>query len=202
MNTRNQPRGFTLVEILVVMVLIAIIAAFATPAMNSILKGSKLSLAGDELIRELNLARQIALRDNAPVEFRFYSVSDPDQPQSPEKYRAYQAVRRISEEETVPLTEVTSLPDAVIFSESTTYSKLLGANVVESEVEAIDGEATDLHGARYKSFQFMTDGGTNLSNNLWFVTLVRETAGESELPDDFVTVQIDPFTGKIQRYEK
>jgi uncharacterized protein (TIGR02596 family) len=214
-NCRNSKNAaFTLVEILVVLVIIGIIAAFAGPAMTSILKGSKMTTAADKLVQELNLARQVAIRDNSPVEFRIFEVSDPDQPGNEEAYRAYQASRKIydlanpSKYIVEPVSQVIKLPDATIFSPESKYSTLISdSHLIRGSVRKEDGESDFVVGANYVSFQFMTDGSTNLAttdaDNLWFFTIVRETEEiDGGTPKEFVTIQIDPFTGKIRRYEK
>jgi len=210
---RSSAGGFTLVEILVVLVIIAIIAAFAMPAMTSVLRGSKMTLAGDQIVRDLSLARQVALKDNAPVEFRFYRVADPEQPGGVEAYRAYQAVRKLydprdSEKfEIEAVTEVRDLPDAVVISDSSQFSTLIGGSeLIEGTVETGVGESQRVEGEDYKSFIFMTDGAVNLpdlggSSDLWYFTIVRETDDPAK-PKEFVTVQLDPVTGHVHRYDK
>jgi uncharacterized protein (TIGR02596 family) len=206
--------AFTLAEILVVLVIIAIIAAFAMPAMNSVLRGSKLTLAADQLVRDLNLARQVAVKDNSPVEFRFYKIDDPEQPGAEKAYRSYQACRRLydprdsSNFEVEAVTPVRDLPDAVVISDSATYSTLIAdTDVIDNKVESGNGESSRVEGENYKSFIFLTDGALNLPDlqgttlNLWHFTLVRETDDPSD-PKEFVTIQIDASTGHIRRYDK
>ncbi len=206
--------GFTLAEILVVLVIIAIIAAFAMPAMNSVLRGSKMTLAADQLVRDLNLARQVAVKDNSPVEFRFYKIDDPEQPGAEKAYRAYQAIRRLYDPrdsdkfEIESVTPIRDLPDAVVISDSAQFSTLItDPDVIDNKVDTGSGEASRVESESYKSFIFLTDGALNLpdlqgsSLILWYLTLVRETDDPSD-PKEFVTIQIDPSTGHIRRYDK
>ena len=58
----------------------------------------------------------------------------------------------------------------------------------------------------YQAIRFLPDGSTNLgrgANNHWTLTLVNWNPNfqPNELPSDFVTLQIDPFTSKVRRYE-
>jgi len=210
----NQTKAFTLVEILVVLVIIGIIAAFAGPAMNAILKSSKMTTAADQLVRELSLARQVAVRDNSPVEFRIFFTSDPTQPGDEEAYRAYQASRKIYDpvdpaSYTVePVGKLIMLPDATEFAEDPTFSTLLtDTGMIRGTVKNDEGESQAIIGKNYISFLFNTDGSTSLvkidPRKLWYFTVVRETDELSgSEPEEYATIQINPFTGKTQRYEK
>ena len=211
----TRTAAFTLAEILVVLVIIAIIASFAMPAMNSVLRGSKMTVAADQLVRDLNLARQVAVKDNAPVEFRFYEIEDPEQPGAERAYRSYQAVRRLYDPrdtdkyEIEAVTPIHDLPDAVVVSDDAQYSTLIAdSDIIDNKVESGNGEADRVEGASYKSFIFLTDGSLNLADLrggssliLWYLTLVRETDDPAD-PKEFVTIQIDPSTGHIRRYDK
>ncbi len=206
--------AFTLVEILVVLLVIAIIAAFAMPAMNSVLRGSKMTIAGDDIVRAMNMARQVAVKDSAPVEFRFYYVDDPEQPGAAEAYRSFQAVRKLydprntSEYEVEAVTPVTDLPDAVVFSDNGQFSTLLGKDeLVRDQVKSGHGESERVEGVDYRAIIFLPDGSVNLPDRrgstllLWYLTIVRETDDLND-PKEFVAIQLDPVTGHVHRYDK
>ncbi|MCD9086513.1 GspH/FimT family pseudopilin [Stenotrophomonas sp. SY1] len=59
--------GFTLVELMVTIAVLAIIAAIAVPSMQGIIKSNRLSAASTELVAALQLARAEAVRRNARV---------------------------------------------------------------------------------------------------------------------------------------
>ena len=94
-----RERGFTLIEILVVLAIIAVIVTFTVPNLEPVLKGSKLKQAADDLERALANAQQVALTQNHPVEVRFFRYNDPDSPGSEEYFRSYQAVQVITSAE-------------------------------------------------------------------------------------------------------
>lgn len=59
--------GFTLIELMVTIAVLAIIAAIAAPAMQSLIAANRLSAASTEVVTALQLARTEATRRNAPV---------------------------------------------------------------------------------------------------------------------------------------
>lgn len=60
--TRIRNRGFTLIELMIVVILLAIISAFAFPAFQSLIASSRLTAEANELLAGLNLARSEAVR--------------------------------------------------------------------------------------------------------------------------------------------
>ena len=72
-------RGFTLVEMLAVLVIMGILIIFAIPAVERLLKSGGLSAAAREVSNTLGLARQYAVthRTNARVIFAFNNNSNP-----------------------------------------------------------------------------------------------------------------------------
>jgi len=82
MPTRNsipsRSSGFSLIELLVVVVIIGLIMVFAVPAASSLLKGPAVLRGANALTDELSRARQHALSKNRVVEVRLYKFADPD----------------------------------------------------------------------------------------------------------------------------
>ena len=215
---RRPAAAFTLIEIMVVLAVIAVIATMAVPAMNSVLKGSKMTQASDEFERDIARAQAAAVRDNTPIEFRFYRFRDPEQPNSQLAYRAYQAVKRVRNHEdhthTIgiePVFDVKMLPPGIVFHEKPKFSSILKIRDIDRNVAKGWGDYDDsiprVDSAEFKAFYFRPDGSTNLVHidrgEKWSVTITKENVtGGSELPPDFVAFQVDAFNGQVRRYEK
>jgi uncharacterized protein (TIGR02596 family) len=76
----SRIRGFSLIELLVVMLIIGIVAAFLVPATGTILRGSQLTQGSQILVDQFSLARQYALAKNHPVQVRLIRYADPEVP--------------------------------------------------------------------------------------------------------------------------
>jgi type IV fimbrial biogenesis protein FimT len=70
---RNAPastNGFTAIELLIVMVIIAVVATIAMPELSNLLVNQRLRAAGTDLMSSLIVARSEAIKRNGPVEVR------------------------------------------------------------------------------------------------------------------------------------
>jgi len=63
----RSARGFTLIELMVTVAVMAIVAAIAAPAMQGIVRANRLAATSTEVITALQLARTEAVRRNARV---------------------------------------------------------------------------------------------------------------------------------------
>ena len=213
----NRSSGFTLLEMLAVMAVIAIVAAFTLPNTAGLLKGQNLAQGGHTMADQINLARQMAIASGRAVEVRFYRYADPETPGetagTPKsgKYRAMQVFEMLESGTGRPLAPVQRVPPSIIIDSGATLSSLLQATDGTSAPVVTDGSNLKFPIPRVErayqaaTFQFLADGSTNLpktAGSKWFITLhsANDADGSEKPPKDFFTVQIDPVNGNLRTY--
>ncbi len=220
----SRRRGFTLVEVLIVIALIAMLLFLTVPGLKDVISGSKITAAADQIVGDLNLARQTALKDSVTVEVRFYKYSDPSA-RNEQRFGAYQCFRLVqdlnkpsdytSKRILRPIFEkVKTIPQGVVLVESEQWSPLLTDETMSKEnnrerVRGLIPGQRDTE-AEYLSFVISPEGETSLDRTgakQWYLTLVNE--GEYQKapnptalrPDNFIMLQVDPFTANVRRYQ-
>src|SRR5688572_17561788 len=217
-------RAFSLVELLVVVAVIGIVATFAVPAVQGMLKGSSLTTAGSAMVDQMSLARQHALSKNRIIEVRFYRFADPEMPgekvedPSTGHFRGLQYFEMAESGVLVPASKMVMFPDTIIMNPSETLSNLLGEDpaVRLVNMSAVDPKVDPelprgvKHRYEYMPFRFFPDGTTSLSptgtpgrpsaGGRWFITVhsiadLARTNGNAVPPPNFFTWMIDPVAG-------
>lgn len=204
----SNRRGFSLLELLTVILIIGIVSVFVTPAVTTILKGSQISQGEQILTDQFKIARQLALTKNRSVEVRFIRFGDPEVPgeqkSSPStgNYRAIQLFEVMDSGAILPIDKPQVLPPGTIFS-STKLSTLIegGKDGTPSGNDPKMPRGVEL-AYDFKSFRFLRDGSTDLKITggvVWCITLINMNDKEKgTLPANFVTLQIDPVAGAIR----
>jgi prepilin-type N-terminal cleavage/methylation domain-containing protein len=72
-----RARGYTLVELVIVLVLLGIFASLAAPSLAGYLRRVRMQLVLDTLTRDLFYARMVATRAGRRVELRFLHAPEP-----------------------------------------------------------------------------------------------------------------------------
>ena len=212
MKTRASQQGFSLVELLVVLGIVAILGALTVPAITTGLRGSALSQGAQKVTNEFAVARQMALTRNRTTEVRFYQVAkaglNGESAGSPAtgKYRAMQSFVFDSSGNATPLDKVQWLPESIIIDAGSTLSTLLGTTLAKSWTVGDPQIALPTVGTAYnaRALQFLPDGATNLNpiGQQWFLTLHSLSFGDNlgALPKNFFILQIDAVNGHVQNY--
>jgi uncharacterized protein (TIGR02596 family) len=202
MTPQPKKRGFTLVELLVVMAIIGLLAVVSLPAISSLTTSFNLNGASNALVGVLALGRQDAIALNAQVEVRFYQyviTGFADEPASG-SFHAYQLFEDVPTTGAVkPLTRMQFLPGRIVFSPNVTLSALLtaGTTQVTGTTPAPIGLPTAY---TYQIFHFRPDGSTDINptinNFLTLADIVGLTkAGAGVAPKNYATIVIDPIAG-------
>jgi len=175
----SRSSGFSLVELLVVVVIIGVVMRFALPAVGSLLKGSSLSRAANMLTDEMSRARQYAISKNRAVEVRFYRFADPEVPgenvndPTTGSFRGLQCFeipsQQLNDEDVpLPIGSFVRFPDGIVMNDTDDLSNLIGptsASFLQTAPGPIDPELPGGVGKKYLGvpFRFLPDGSTTLA---------------------------------------
>jgi uncharacterized protein (TIGR02596 family) len=187
MKTNTSRHAFSLVELLIVILIIGIVAGFAVPAVQGMLRSSQLNQASALLSDSMALARQTAISKNRMIEVRFYRFADNEIPGETAEdpatghFRAFQTFEVSDAGLFAPLTKVVRFPDTIIMNPGIpgggALSNILGEDritpaqtppsmlVTKTKLDAkIDPELPRGVGRNYEyvPMRFMPDGSTNL----------------------------------------
>ncbi|WP_395751898.1 Verru_Chthon cassette protein D [Prosthecobacter sp.] len=228
-NTAQSRRGFSLIEMLVVVSIVVMILALATPALTRTLQASRLSSAGESILGSISEAQQTAFTNNTPVDIRFFSfMEDLDDAPVFHSYQLFKITQTTQgsggsatiKETITPVGNLIRLPEGVIIPVDSQLSFALsgsGTNLTDTKENSQVGYS-GVSGATYSAIRFMPDGTCrsvgSTSNGLATLTLqslqknfFTLTFGSGSavtlatLPKNFFTVQIDPYTGKARSYK-
>jgi uncharacterized protein (TIGR02596 family) len=215
MVRRLKPQqGFTLVELLVVVGIMAVLAAAIIPSIRGVSDSYSLTSAADQVVSAMNLARQTAIARNRPVEVRIYELPSP-LPGQPAAYRLLVAVIPNTSDPAATewISKPRPLPNGIIFdngSRNPQFSTLI-ANASDNDGAspaknngANSGVPALVKGLKYVSFNIRPDGGTDLdpaSTDPWTLSLrvERDQSGDFSRPsNNFITFLLDPVLGRVK----
>lgn len=75
-NTRANGAGFTLIEVMIVVALVAVVIGVAGPSFSDYIKMQRLRGVHSQLLTDLNLTRSEAVSRGVPVQLRFQTSTD------------------------------------------------------------------------------------------------------------------------------
>lgn len=188
LSSRIPPRGFSLIELLAVIVIVLLVMMMLVPAVSSIQRANDLTRTGALLRDQLQLARQLAIADNVSVfaclcqsggasgEFNLLVLARPDA----------NGVFR-------PIGKAFRFPSGIAISTNAQWSSLAALALTNVQVE---GGVLPC-----RQIKFKPSGSAALdSTSDWFLTAMHAPSA-SGTPANFVAVAIDPMTGRVFSYQ-
>lgn len=196
-------RGFSLIELMVVLGVVGLLMAFAAPNLFSLITSNSLTGEGVVLRNQLTLAQQEALTKSSDIEVRFFKYTDSAAASTEDKFVGYQLFRYRtnkelealggninSENEMVQFSEFFRIKAPVAIhedlstlingkgSDSTRNDRKYGFDSPrEGFAEAPTGVGGKKEKTEYVSFRFRPDGSTDLpyksGDDTWYITLVQ-----------------------------
>jgi len=211
----SSGRGFTLVEMLVVVAITAMLLSLIVPAVDRLVRGSSLTQSGDIIVGFLAQARQNAMTRNAPVEVRLYQYVDPTLPMGSSAQGVFRSLQAFWVDEMgacTPLGKAETMPGAVLIDSGSQLSPLLNEPGLVKSWSATDPQIKIPRAeTNYQcvAFRFRPDGSTTLpaTGGAWYVTLHNATEGDGLSSGDigpggkvqnYVCLQIDPISGAVK----
>lgn len=200
--SHKRRRGFSLLELLIVISVIGILLAIAAPNIFSLLNSQTLTGEGALIRNKLTLARQMSISKNADVEVRFFKVADTGNAAPQEEYRAYQFFMYDRTGVMAPVSEAIWIKPPVLIDEKlSTILSFAEDKGTYDQFPGVNGKTT----APYVSFRYRPDGSTDLpgrtgSGDTWYLSLVQSVVGGGQLPDNYFVVQVDSFTGRVSEF--
>ncbi|CAN5761739.1 hypothetical protein BH09VER1_BH09VER1_13320 [soil metagenome] len=188
-STIRIARGFSIMELLCVMAIMAILLTGALPALSSLLQSSNLTRGGQMMIDQLSMARQIAAAKNRTVEVRLIKLNPTD--------GAYAGLQLWTVEpngSSTPADRLVRLPNDIYISTSPTLSPPF--STLTSSNMAVAG----LSGLPYTSFKVRPAGSVEpvqapANRSSFYFTFVNgRFTNSSTAPRNYVTLQINPDT--------
>jgi len=197
-------RGFSLVELLVVIAVISILATLSIGGLNNVARSSKLANAAQRVGDQIALARQLAVSRNLPVEVRFYKLPDFDATTGgPTLWRGMQLFMSDGTA-TNAASRPVFFPQRVIISSNSAISPLLVTAMGAEITPTNNVGAYSTSNVQYKSFTIRPNGMLATSNSLVdannFLTLHQQNdpmGTDGVKPANFITVQVNPITSKV-----
>ncbi len=222
-GSRCSPRlagGFSLIELLTVVALMGILGVLSVGPLNGLMNAYDLASAGQSVMDELSLARQVAITENRMVEFQIYKLKTGSLDSE-----EYCAMALVKVEPTADGTgtskvfvrRVSYLPARTIFDSRTNFSSLLDGQASESASLPFASTAPNdasvplaIRGLPYVSFRFRPNGSLDLASvdasggrKHWTLALrgYRPPPPSDSLPANFIVISLDPLTGKAVPFQ-
>ncbi len=182
--------GFSMIELLTVIVIISILAALGAVGFQSIVSGRNIAMAGNMIIDQIALAQQTATAKNARVRWQIISVAD-NRNGDPEAFR---------------LTRL-----QMFFPKTRAWQDIGSLKLLPPAVLVVSNESTLLTtnrifptqlpsglSAQASSIVFFGNGLSDLNPNEPSSLTLRDLKNSN----NFLTLQIDPVSGRLRTFQQ
>jgi len=193
-NAAHASRGFSLIELLTVITIIAILTSLGAVAFSNIASGRNVAISGNIIMDQMALAQQTATAKNARVRWQILSVPD-TRNGDPAAFRLTRLQIFVPKSRAwLDIAPAKLLPLSV--QAVTNLSTLLTNEIVSVTDLTYDGRTGSNTPAR--SIVFFGDGLTDLNPNDRSSLTLRDVRNTN----NFLTLQIDPVSGRLRTFQQ
>lgn len=198
----TNTRGFSLVELLLVVAIVGLLSTFAITGFNTVVRSTKVSSAAQAVADALNLARSSALSRNRPVEIRFLELPEFDKSGSPSVFRGVQ-IFTADATNSQPITKPYLFPNPIVASKTVTKSSILSGSKLSGGTNRVQGNTYNYVAVTFGSDGMIRNSSGLSSTNQYFITLqtLADLNRDGEWPDNYATVSINPVTGNTKVFQ-
>ena len=193
--TGGHASGFSLIELLIVIAIMALLVALTVPALNSISSGRKLDQAASQVVDNLSLARQTAMAHGCRVRWELADIGS-----GTTDYRIHRLVE-FKSGTWQAASKWVALDETVQINHDPARSGLI-AIVSTSATTNFAYHGTNFSNKNAIPVTFLPDGTTLLSGADTFLTLEpihgpKDASGNSA---NWSCIVINPVTGRATAY--
>ena len=184
-------RGFSMIELLLVITIMALLVAVTVPAVQGLMNGRNLGDAGGVITSQLELARQTAIARNAAVQWQIVKVPDL-RTGDPVAFRLIRSlILEPGSREWRPIGRSEWLPKSTWVDEDAARSPMLVMQTNTSDLPSSIAASNSI--ASFVIFDGAGRVGVDTTNN-WLTVVGRGNT------NNFITVQIEPVSGRVRTY--
>lgn len=190
---RGKAAGFSLIEILSVLAVVATLAVLTLPGISHTLGGLKITGATQIVVEELQNARASALAQNLPVEVWFLRENG--------RFQAVRSLLLNADGTSTWISRSRHLPEGIAFAAQNDFSNIIGSQTLEAAPNSpagTEGVRLRIHPSGTLELVTATSLGSNDPHFLTITPLADFDPDQgTELPPNFATVQINPLNARV-----
>lgn len=190
----TEAPGFSLVELLVVILMLGLLAALLIPGLNSVASAGRLTHDGEMIVDQLVLARQMSTTKNRDVEVRFVTLPELG---GSRRFGVQLWIDDNAGGGKSPMEKMRILSLGVVVDESSDLSPLLFGNPpLSGRTNFPPHGECDFRGFRYLASATTDIPATGSASASNYFTVKNQTDQENP-PANFFVIQVNPINGKV-----